>query len=209
MLTSTNVWIPAAVATVFLDRDGVINEKMPEGKYVSSEDDFRIMPGVPEAIAKLNLAGIRVVVVSNQRGVALGVLTLEIVENIHAVLQEQIMKCGAHVDAFYFCPHDKQSCSCRKPLPGLFHQAVKDFPEITPESSVMIGDSLSDIEFGHHLGMRTVWIRGSSNHRKPRSEEAAKLADQCCSSLPEAVEFLLRASRGSSSIYAKLGPVFT
>ena len=194
--TSTNVWTPASVATVFLDRDGVINEKMPEGKYVSSEEDFRILAGVPEAIAKLNRAGIRVLVVSNQRGVALGVLTLEFVESIHAVLQEQIMEHGAHVDAFYYCPHDKQSCSCRKPSPGLFHQAVKDFPEITPESSVMIGDSLSDIEFGHRIGMRTIWIQGSSNHRKPRWEEAAKLADQRCSSLPEAVEALLHSRFG-------------
>lgn len=166
---------------------------MPEGKYVSSEDDFRILPGVPEAIAKLNLAGTRVLVVSNQRGVALGALTLEFVRKIHAMLQEQILEHGAHVDAFYFCPHDKQSCSCRKPLPGLFHLAVKDFPEITPASSVMIGDSLSDIEFGHRVGMRTIWIQGSLNHRKSGWEEAAKLADQCCSSLPEAVDLLLKA----------------
>jgi D-glycero-D-manno-heptose 1,7-bisphosphate phosphatase len=189
--TRTNPSTPAGVDTVFLDRDGVINEKMPEGKYVSSEDDFRILPGVPEAIAKLNLAGICVVIVSNQRGVALGALTSELVERIHAQLQRQIKKNGAHVDAFYYCPHDKQSCSCRKPLPGLFHQAVKDFPEITPESSIMIGDSLSDIEFGNRIGMRTIWIQGSSNHRKPRWEEAEKLADQICSSLPEAVEALL------------------
>jgi D-glycero-D-manno-heptose 1,7-bisphosphate phosphatase len=193
--TSTNVWSPADVATVFLDRDGVINEKMPEGKYVTSEDDFQILPGVPEAIAKLNHAGIRVLVVSNQRGVALGALTSEFVERIHALLQEGIKEHGAHVDGFYFCPHDKETCSCRKPLPGLFHMAVKDFPEIMPESSVVIGDSLSDIEFGHGIGMRTIWIQGSSNHRKPRWEKAAELADQCCSALPEAVEILLRARR--------------
>jgi D-glycero-D-manno-heptose 1,7-bisphosphate phosphatase len=196
VLTSTNVWTQARVATVFLDRDGVINEKMPEGKYVSSEDDFRILPGVPEAIAKLNLAGIRVLVVSNQRGVALGALTSEFVKKIHAMLQEQILEHGAHVDAFYFCPHDKQSCSCRKPLPGLFHLAVKDFPEITPAGSVMIGDSLSDVEFGRRVGMRTIWIQGSSDYRKPRWEEAAKLADQCSSSLPESVDLLLKARRG-------------
>jgi D-glycero-D-manno-heptose 1,7-bisphosphate phosphatase len=195
VLTSKNAWTQTRAETVFLDRDGVINEKMPEGRYVSSEADFRILPGVPEAIAKLNLAGIRVVVVSNQRGVALGALTSEFVEKIHAMLQEQILEHGAHVDAFYYCPHDKESCSCRKPLPGLFHQAVKDFPEITPEGSVMIGDSLSDIEFGHRIGMRTIWIQGSSSYRKPRWAEAAKLADQSCSSLPQAVEVLLDARR--------------
>lgn len=189
MLISTKFW--ADIETVFLDRDGVINEKMPEGRYVSSVDDFRILPGVQEAIAKLNLAGIRVLVVSNQRGVALGALTSEFVERIHAFLQDHLTKHGAQVDAFYFCPHDKQSCGCRKPLPGLFHQAIKDFPDVRPERSVMIGDSLSDIEFGNRLGMRTIWVRGSSTHRKPGWEKAERLADQCFSSLPEAVKVLL------------------
>ena len=196
MLTSANVWHSAVVATVFLDRDGVINEKMPEGKYISSEGDFHVLPGVPAAIAQLNLAGIRVLVVSNQRGVALGALTSEFVYRIHALLQEEITELGAHVDGFYFCPHDKQCCSCRKPLPGLFHLAVKDFPAIRPESSVMIGDSLSDIEFGHGLGMRTIWIQGSSNNRKPGWEQASELADQSCPSLPDAVEILLRGRQG-------------
>ena len=166
---------------------------MPEGKYVTSESEFRILPGVPEAIAKLNLAGIRVLVVTNQRGVALGAVTSEFVERIHAVLQEQLMGHHAHVDAFYFCPHDKRSCSCRKPLPGLFHQAVREFPEITPESSVMIGDSLSDIEFGHRIGMQTIWLQGSTNHRKPGWEKAETLAVVCLVSLPEAVDTILLA----------------
>ena len=73
VLTPTNPSTPAGFDTAFLDRDGVIDEKMPEREYVSSEEDFRILPGVPEALAKVNLARIRVVIVSNQRGVALGV----------------------------------------------------------------------------------------------------------------------------------------
>ena len=76
-------------------------------------------------------------------------------------------------------------------MPGLFHQAVKDFPKIAPEGSIMIGDLLSDIEFGHRPGMRTIWIQDSANHRKPRWEEAERLAGQSYSSLPEAVEALL------------------
>ena len=195
VLTSSNVWTRAGFATVFLDRDGVINEKVPEGRYVSSESEFRILPGVPEAIANLNREGIRVIVVSNQRGVALGDLTLEIVDRIHALLQERLNEYGAHVDAIYICPHDRGACSCRKPSPGLYLEAKNRFPEIMPHTSVMIGDSLSDIEFGYRIGMRTIWIAGSPDLRKPGWEVAEKLADQTCSSLPEAVAFLQRTCR--------------
>jgi len=76
--------------TVFLDRDGVINQKMPEGEYVRSAADFRLLPGVPAAIARLNRAGVRVIVVSNQRGVALGFYTTEAVDSIHANLPQPV-----------------------------------------------------------------------------------------------------------------------
>ncbi len=181
------------VATVFLDRDGVINEKMPEEKYVCSEADFHLLPGVPTAIANLNRAGIRVLLVSNQRGIALELMTSAAVERIHALLQRQLNMSGAHLDGFYYCPHEKNSCSCRKPLPGLFEQAVRDFPDIRADCSVMIGDSFSDIEFGRRLGMRTIWIRSCSSHCKPGWDIAEDLANWRCSSLAEAVDALLDA----------------
>jgi D-glycero-D-manno-heptose 1,7-bisphosphate phosphatase len=181
------------VNTVFLDRDGVINEKMPEGHYVRSEGDVHLLPGVPEAIAKLNCLNIRVIVMSNQRGVALGLMSAEAVERIHAYLQRELAKFGAHVDAFYYCPHDKNSCLCRKPSPGMFEQALRDFPEISAERSVMVGDSLSDIEFGRNLGIQTVWIRGNAVNRKSGWEIASQTADHRCSSLAEAVDLLLKA----------------
>lgn len=179
------------VTAVFLDRDGVINEKMPEGRYVSSPDEFRFIPGVPEAIARLNAVGIRVLVISNQRGVALGIMTLEAMEDIERFLEEQLKARGARIDRSYYCPHDKNACDCRKPLPGLFHRAVNDFPDIKPETSVMIGDSLSDIEFGRGLGMHSIWIRGARELRKPGWERAANLAAASCDSLSDAVELLL------------------
>lgn len=189
--TSWRISLPKTITTVFLDRDGVINEKMPEGQYVSSENEFRILRGVPEAIARLNRAGIRVLVVSNQRGIALGIMTSEAVERIHSSLQQQLNTKGAVVDGFYYCPHDRNSCSCRKPLPGLFQQAIIDFPDINAETCVMIGDSISDIEFGRRLGMYTVEIQGSLGHRKPNWEQAMALADCSCCSLQEAVRLLL------------------
>ena len=176
---------------MFLDRDGVINEKMPEGRYVARWDEFHLLPGVVEAIAMLNRAGVRVVVVSNQRGVALGLYTPDDVRALHAQLQQELAKAGAHVDTFYFCPHEKGECGCRKPLGGMFEQAVAEFPEITAVSSVMIGDSESDMEFGRRLGMRTVFIEGDAERQGPGADEARALADWRCGSLLEAVRLLL------------------
>lgn len=182
---------PGRIQTVFLDRDGVLNKKMPEGRYVTSWEEFEPLPGVAQAIRDLNRAGIRVIVVSNQRGVALGYMTDAGVEGIHARFQEFLKASGAHVDAFYFCPHDKGVCECRKPKPGLFQHAMKDFPEITPESSVVIGDSLSDIEAGRNLGMATVLISGDAAERRPEWEKAHELTGANFASLAEAVRSLI------------------
>jgi D-glycero-D-manno-heptose 1,7-bisphosphate phosphatase len=178
------------VRTVFLDRDGVINEKAPEGEYVWRRQDFRVLDGVPEAIARLNRAGMRVVVVTNQRGIALGRYTLEDVKALHTEFQMLLAAHGAHIDGFYVCPHDHGECNCRKPLPGLFEQAAAEFPGITVQTSVMVGDSPVDIEFARRLGMRAILIDGTEN-RAPGSEKAAELADLRCSSLKEAVEAIL------------------
>ena len=185
---------PSAISTVFLDRDGVLNRKMPEGQYVASWQHFDLLPGVPETIARLNQAGLRVLVVTNQRGIALGLYTTADVNAIHAQLQTVLAQSGARIDGFYFCPHDKRECNCRKPLPGLFEQAQAQFPEIDSSTSIMIGDSLSDIEFGRNLGMRTIFIEGDQAHRehqKPGAQKAAELADQRFQSLPDAVDYLL------------------
>ena len=182
---------PPAVKTVFLDRDGVINEKMPEGQYVRSVKDFRLLPGVAEAIRRLNHAGIRVIVVSNQRGVSLGLYTPDDVAAIHQHLEDLLLQHHAHIDAFYFCPHDKAQCNCRKPLPGMFEQAVEEFPDITPAASIMIGDSMSDIEFGHRLGMRAFFLEGDPGLRKEGAEKAIAAADRCFRSLSEAIDYLL------------------
>jgi D-glycero-D-manno-heptose 1,7-bisphosphate phosphatase len=181
--------------TVFLDRDGVINRKMPEGRFVTSLEEFQPLPGVLEAIARLNRNGLRVLVVSNQRGIALGLYSAANVLDIHAAFQADLNAHQARVDAFYFCPHDKAQCDCRKPLPGLFHQALADFPDIAPETSAILGDSWSDIEFGRRLGMLTVFIEGDPEHRKPGAEAARDSADLSFVSLPEAVEALLAPTR--------------
>jgi len=191
---SANSFSLRTLRTVFLDRDGVLNRKLPEGRYVTSWSEFQPLPGVPQAIGRLNRAGVRVVVVSNQRGIALGLYTADDVRQIHSALQSWLQPQGAHIDAFYFCPHDAHQCDCRKPLPGLFDQARAEFPEIAATSSVMIGDSLSDIEFGHRLGMTTLLLEGDPEDRKSGDETAHQLADCCFASLPEAVDALLASS---------------
>lgn len=191
MIRSSNSTSRRDLRTVFLDRDGVVNEKMPEGQYVTSWDEFRLLPCVAESIAELNQAGLRVIVVSNQRGIARGLYSAADVDAIHARLRSLLQASGAKIDGFYYCPHDKGQCNCRKPMRGLFDQAVADFPEIVAASCAMVGDSLSDIEFGKRLGMLTVFVEGDLERRKAGGEVAAEMADLRVGSLAEAVGVLL------------------
>lgn len=176
---------------VFLDRDGVVNRKPAEGRYVSEWSEFELLPGVEEAIAKLNQHGCRVLVVTNQRGIALGLCTVDGVNAIHKKLQQQLTLKGARADGFYFCPHDNGECDCRKPEIGLLLQARRDFPDIFAENSVVIGDSLSDIQMAQTFGCRSVFIEGDPNTQKPGASVAAGLADGTAQSLLEAVNALL------------------
>ena len=185
------ITIPHDLSAVFLDRDGVLNEKMPEGRYVTAWEDFHVLPGVPETLARLNRAGLRVIVVSNQRGIALGLYSASDVAAIHAAFQRLLSAHGARVDAFYICPHDKGQCNCRKPLPGLFEQAQADFPAISAAASVMIGDTPADIEFGRRLGMATIFIASDPARRKPGAVQVGPSADFRFNSLAQAVDALL------------------
>lgn len=187
-----------SLTAVFLDRDGVLNEKLPEGSYVTSWSEFRVLPGIPESISRLNRAGLRVIVVSNQRCIALGLCSAADIDVIHFSFQNFLKSYGAHVDGFYFCPHEQGQCSCRKPLPGLFSQAAAEFPEIVAGASAMIGDSLPDIEFGHRLGMLTVFIDGDPLRQKQGSLTASESAELRFHSLSDAVNHLLKINKQSA-----------
>lgn len=173
---------------VFLDRDGVINRKAPEGEYIARWSDVEILPGVESAVAALNRSGRQVIVVSNQRGVALGRYTSADVEAVHEQLQAHLAAHGAYVDAFYYCPHDTGQCDCRKPGIGMFEQAFRDFPQASRANSLVIGDSLSDIEAARNLGVPSVFIQGDPSTQQEGAERAAALADCVSASLLEAVE---------------------
>jgi D-glycero-D-manno-heptose 1,7-bisphosphate phosphatase len=176
------------VRYVFLDRDGVINRKAPEGKYVAQWSELDILPGVEAAIAALNHSGRRVIVVSNQRGIALGYYSGGDVEALHRRLQEHLALHGAHIDAFYYCPHDEGECDCRKPGTGMFLQAFRDFPEASAANSIAIGDSPSDIEAARALKMPSIFISGDPSTQKPGGDRAAELADFTAESLPAAAQ---------------------
>jgi D-glycero-D-manno-heptose 1,7-bisphosphate phosphatase len=179
------------VRYVFLDRDGVLNRKMPEGAYVTNWEQFAWLPGALEAIVQMHRLGWTLILVTNQRGVALGRMSLEDLDHIHQSMQADLAAHGARLDAILYCPHDHHQCNCRKPGTGLFEQAMKAFPEIEPGNSVVIGDSMSDIQAGRTLGMRTIFIVGDRATQKPGSESAAELADAVAGSLQEAVPLLL------------------
>ena len=180
------------VCCVFLDRDGVLNRKLPEGAYVSDWAQFEWLPGAVDAIARMNRAGLIVIVVSNQRGVALGRLTDARLQQIHGNMQSDLATQDARLDAIYYCPHDNGQCNCRKPDTGLFEQAMKDFPQIKAKNSVVIGDSLSDIQAGRRLGMKTIFIEGEADRQKPGADAAAAIADAVANTLLEAVQTHLR-----------------
>jgi len=168
----------------FLDRDGVLNRKMPEGQYVTRWEEMRFLPGAAEAILLLRQAGFRVIVVSNQRCVAKGLLSVEELESMHRRMCQRFAATGAKIDAVYYCPHDSEpACPCRKPAPGLLLQAAREH-QIDLESSWMIGDSMSDMEAGHRAGCKTALLQDATERR-------AGLADVVAPSLLEAAYGIL------------------
>ena len=142
----------------FLDRDGVINRKAPEGQYVTRWADMEFLPGSCEAIRLLNNAEFLVIVVSNQRCVAKGLITTEDLESMHAHMCREFHAAGANIDAVYYCPHDYQPpCNCRKPKPGMLLDAARTH-DVRLAASWMIGDSRKDVQAGRNAGCKTAQV---------------------------------------------------
>jgi len=138
--------------TLFLDRDGVINnEKHLE--YVNTWDEFTLYPGVLEAIKTFSKKFGRIFIVTNQRGVAKGLTRLEDLELIHKNLLQSIEQAEGKIDKIYFSTDMEDTSVNRKPNTGMGLQAKKDFPEVEFSKSIMIGNTLSDMEFGRNLGV--------------------------------------------------------
>lgn len=147
---------------IFLDRDGTLNVEV---NYLYRPEDLQLLPGVPEALRRLKEAGYKLVVVTNQAGVARGYYREADVDTLHRYMNEILAADGAEIDAFFYCPHHpehgigayKKNCLCRKPGTGMFEQAEALF-DVDRKSSWMIGDKLIDTEAGRNYGVRTVLV---------------------------------------------------
>lgn len=152
---------------VFLDRDGVINEDSPA--YVKSVDEFILIPGSIEAIAHLSQLGIKIIVITNQSGLHRNYFTFEILEAMHQKLRDVVTAAGGNIAGIFFCPHGpEEGCLCRKPLPGLVHQAEKTL-SITASGQPFVGDSERDIECALAAGCTPVLV-GTGNGIKAHTK---------------------------------------
>lgn len=188
--------LSAPQPAVFLDRDGTLNE---ETGGVTSPDQLKLLPGVAEAIHRLNHQGFRVIVVTNQPVVAKGFCTESDVQTIHNKLETLLGGAHAFLDRIYFCPHHpekgfagerpdlKMDCDCRKPKPGLIQRAAKDL-NLDLQASWFVGDSTTDIETAKNAGLKSVLVRTGhgGNDGKYRAEP-----DYVFKTLNEAVKFVL------------------
>lgn len=175
---------------VFLDRDGVINEDRDD--YVKNVHELKVFPFAPEAIRRLNEAGLNAFVVSNQQGIAKGVIAESDLLQIQNEISRQVEEAGGKITAFYYCKHlSSEECACRKPQAGMVISAGKDYG-INLIESVMIGDNEKDIIAGKRAGCRTVLVlTGKLTLKDARS--FAEPPDFVANNLSDAAEFIINS----------------
>ncbi len=152
---------------VFLDRDGTLNE---DPGYFHEANKLVILPGVPEALQNLKVAGFLLIVITNQGAIGKGMYPLKDMQDVHEALQVRLAPFDAQIDAFFYCPHvEEENCSCRKPKPGMII-AARDKFDIELGESYVVGDKISDLEAGRAAGCRTVLVL--TGHGKGEQGEA-------------------------------------
>jgi D,D-heptose 1,7-bisphosphate phosphatase len=147
----------------FFDRDGTINVEV---NYLYKIEDFKFIDGVPELIKSFNDSGFKVIVITNQAGIARGFYTENDMHKLHKHINRELSKFGARIDAFYFCPHHPDftgECKCRKPKAGMIEKAIKDF-DIDVSKSILLGDKSWDIEAGAKCGIQSYYIDSYMNN---------------------------------------------
>ena len=200
---------------IFLDRDGTLNEEV---HYLHKKEDLRLIEGAADALCRFRKSGYRLVVVTNQAGVARGYYQEEDVKLLHEYMNEILRPLGAEIDCFFYCPHHpehgigayKKNCSCRKPDIGMFEQAEQYF-QVDKAHSWMIGDKLIDVEAGKRFGVRTVLVGpgyGAKVHQELTGQERRKLPyDVYAKTLADAASAILegkdegRGTMGGRGIY--------
>jgi heptosyltransferase-2 len=185
-----------AAPVVYLDRDGTLNF---DPGYLNNPESMRLLPGVGSAIARLNRAGFKTVLVTNQSGVGRGLIRVEALNAIHERLRELLAESGAWLDGIYACPHrPEEACACRKPASGLVTRARQELA-LSPERSFVIGDRAIDIELARNIGARGIFVLSGD---RPDDERAVMLArgitpDHVARYLGEAVDWVLQHSLAS------------
>ncbi|MCC9625879.1 HAD-IIIA family hydrolase [Thalassospira sp. MA62] len=181
------------LGAVFLDRDGVINQEV---HYLSKVEDLKLIDGVGDAIARLNKAGMPVIVVTNQSGIARGYLSEDQLLAIHKHLVALLAKYGASVQGIYYSPFHPtgqgdyaRESTCRKPEPGMLLAAASEFA-ISLRDSVLVGDRINDIRAGHAAGTRAIMVRTGHGAKETLMPDATE-ADVIVDDLPAAVDQIL------------------
>ena len=174
---------------VFIDRDGTINVNV---EYLDNPGNFQMYPGVGEGVKKLRENGFKIIVITNQSGIARGFFSEKTLEEIHQRMIKELSEKGASVDAIYYCPHHPDdNCNCRKPKTGMFEKAFKDH-NIDPAKSFMIGDRMMDVEAGHKMGMTTILIPERKEMVKQEIKESDINPDYLCNDFYSGVEVILK-----------------
>lgn len=189
---------------IFLDRDGTINAKVHRaglsvGDSPWSPDEFELLPGVGEAIRRVNVAGMLTVIASNQPGIAKGQFTIEALDAITSRMHQELAKSGARVDAVLYCIHHPEAvlkqyrtdCSCRKPKPGLLEEGARSFG-IDLRASFMVGDGLKDVQAGSAAGCRVAWLGGRRSSTRGELREEGVRPDWVATDLLEAIDLIMK-----------------
>ncbi len=179
---------------VFLDRDGTVNRQV---EYLSEPEQLELISGASQGIKMLRDAGFRIIVVTNQSGVARGFFDEERVNNINSTLAQMLEDKGAIVDAWYYCPHHpsaghgkyRMDCSCRKPAPGMVEQACREYG-LDMSASFMVGDTLSDMKLAWNCGMRAVLVKTGHG-----TDELCRMESGLISRLDHVADNLLDAAK--------------
>lgn len=185
--------------TVFLDRDGTLNQ---DSGYVKSPDELELFPGVVEAVARLNRAGARVVAITNQSGIARGLLTVSTLEQIHNRLRELLKAGGACLDAIYVCPHaPDEGCACRKPGTALVERAATDLG-LDLSGAYVVGDQKRDVDLAGGIGAKSILVTTGPTSLQSLADLQAegRQPDYVASRLMEAVEWIIEDVKARQSL---------
>ncbi len=177
-------------AGVYCDRDGVLNVERFD--YVYHPEQLVLVPGAAPAVRRLNLAGLPVVLVTNQSGVGKGLYTAGDLAAVHDRLQQELARHGAHLDAILVCPHRREDgCTCRKPRPGLLLEGAARCG-FDPQAGVLVGDNLTDLQAAHAAGATAILVRsGRGLAVEEQLPDSAVQPDQVRDDLAAAVDWIL------------------